>query len=161
MDHSALTAPHFLWQSVALVAILSQVLCGCTLLGAGVGAGIDSLVPGPYESRAPIRSVQLTKNERVRLILANGARVEGRFLGALPATSRDPQSYLLIDGQDGIARVASRNIKTLGIEVTGNGWLYGGLIGLAVDVTLVVATIVALQNMEYNLEGWSEGNCFC
>lgn len=30
---------------------IAYAMSGCTLLGAGVGAGIDAMIPGPYEER--------------------------------------------------------------------------------------------------------------
>src|SRR6478609_8009219 len=61
----------------SLLTMLSISLSGCTLIGAGVGADIDSMIPGPYEEHPPTELMQLESNERVVVRLRNGACVSG------------------------------------------------------------------------------------
>jgi hypothetical protein len=133
------------------LATASLPLCGCTLIGAGVGAGIDAMTPGPYEARPPEERVYMLPGKRVDLGLRNGMHLRGRYMGTHGPTFRDPETYLLVEAEDGVVSVPASELRVLGVEVMGNGWIYGGVIGLAIDVTVVVATIVALQNLEIGL----------
>jgi hypothetical protein len=145
------------------VTLLPAALSSCTLVGAGVGAGIDSLTPGPYEERPPADRVRLERRERIIVRLRSGARVSGRYVGVHGPTPSDPESYLLVDTEQRVESVRASDVCILSVEVPGKGWLYGGLIGVAIDATLVVATVVALQNMDFS-GGWSngsDGGCFC
>lgn len=136
-----------------LLTLLSIAVSGCTLVGAGVGAGIDSMIPGPYEERPPTELLQLERNERVVVRLRNGARVSGRYLGTHGPTSTDLERYLLVNGKEHVVSVKSSEIAAIDVEVTGKGWLYGGLVGLAADATVVVVSAIALHDMHLN---WSE-----
>jgi hypothetical protein len=143
---------------LALLAVLS----GCTLLGAGIGAGIDSATPGPYEARAPAEPLRLRLRDRVIVRSRNGARVAGRYLGVHGPTARDPEAYLLVDTGHRIRSLRTSDVCALSVEVTGKGWVYGALIGVAIDGVLIVATLIALQNMDFD-GAWSgdSGGCFC
>jgi hypothetical protein len=145
------------------VATVPAALSGCTLIGAGIGAGIDSATPGPYEERPPAERVRLERRERIIVHLRHGARVSGRYMGVHGPTRRDPESYLLVDTEARVRSLRTSDVCAISVEVSGKGWLYGGLIGVAIDATLVVATVVALQNMDWN-GNWSngsDGGCFC
>jgi hypothetical protein len=135
---------------------------GCTLLGAGAGAGVDALMRGPYEPRSPKR-LELERGDHVRLVTRAGRRVEGRYAGTIGPSAHDPEIYLVIDAEQELAPVASSDVRSLGVEVTGKGWLYGGVLGLAVDVALVVGVSIAVSNMEYgNADLWEgDSGCLC
>ncbi|HTM46928.1 MAG TPA: hypothetical protein VL137_18355 [Polyangiaceae bacterium] len=142
---------------VCMVGLIGA-LPGCTFIGGGVGAGIDSLIPGPYENLPRTETVPLRRGERVRLVLVNGARVEGRYVGTEGPSATSPETRLRVKTSDGLARVRQSEVRTFGIEVTGNGWLYGGLVGLALDV----AVIVAISSMDFTPDyGGSLGSCWC
>jgi hypothetical protein len=142
---------------VAICVSLSLSLStGCTLVGAGVGAAVDANVPGPYDTRPGSAYVRFKPKDRVMVWLGNGKRVEGRYLGVIGPTRSDPETYLIIDADSKPELVRASEVKTLGVEVSGRGWLYGGLIGLAVDVTLVVLLMVHMSN---NMKlDWSHSN---
>lgn len=135
-------------------------MSGCTLLGAGIGAAIDSTIPGPYEAREPTERVHLVNGERVDLGLRSGKHVRGRYLGVHGPTNRDPETYLLVEAEGAVASVPSSELRVLGVEVTGKGWLYGGVVGLVLDVTVVVVAIIAVQNMKLDMHG-ALGDCIC
>lgn len=143
-----------------LLAACLLSLPGCTLLGAGAGAGVDALTRGPYEERSP-KLLELERGDRVRLVTRAGRRVEGRYAGTIGPSARDPEIYLVIDGEQELEPVASSDVRAVGVEVMGKGWLYGGLAGLAVDVALVVAVSVAVSNMEYGDADLWEGDSGC
>ncbi|HMJ10929.1 MAG TPA: hypothetical protein VK524_05955, partial [Polyangiaceae bacterium] len=111
------------------LAGLSAALSGCTLVGAGVGAGIDTVTPGPYEERAPSERLRLERRDRVIVRSRNGARVSGRYMGIHGPTRQDPESYLLIESAERVRSVRASDVCSISVEVTGKGWLYGGLIG--------------------------------
>jgi len=137
----------------SLLTMLSISLSGCTLIGAGVGADIDSMIPGPYEEHPPTELMQLERNERVVVRLRNGACVSGHYLGTHGPTPADLERYLLVTAEEKVVSVKSSEIAAIDVEVTGKGWLYGGLVGLAVDATVVVVSAIALHDIQYN---WSK-----
>ena len=145
----------------AAEAVLLAALSGCTLVGAGVGAGIDSATPGPYERRGASEQLRLERRDRVIIHLRSAARVSGRYLGVHGPTPRDPESYLLVDTGSRVRSLRASEVCAVSVEVAGRGWLYGALIGAAIDTAIVVVTVVALENMNWG--GWSsqDGGCFC
>ena len=149
------------WQKLCGGLALGFGLSGCTLLGAGVGAGVDSAVPGPFEDRPAEQCERLERGERV-VINVTGSQIEGRYVGRHGPTPQDPELYLLIESEDGIVSVPASEVRSVGIEVTGKGWLYGAIVGAAVDVAVIIA-VVSFVNMDYGQHDWSRsgGNCFC
>lgn len=146
------------WIGVLLCAASSNA---CTLIGLGTGAAIDA-IPGPYDTRPANAHVSFAPKQRVMVWLANGERVEGRYLGAFGPNPRDPETYLIVDAGGTPKVLATSNIRALGVEQPGKGWLYGGVIGLAVDVTLVVMATIALSNMDMRgLKLGGDSGCFC
>jgi len=145
---------------LSALALLSASLSGCTLIGAGVGAGIDSLIPGPYQERPPAELVRLERNERVVVLLRNGTRVTGRYLGTHGPTAADLDRYLLVNADKDLVSVRTSDVSSIAVEVTGKGWLYGGLIGLTADVVVVVLGVISMSNMNMDFSLSSNG-CFC
>ena len=142
---------------LTVLAMLGVSLSGCTLVGAGVGAGINSLMPAPYEERPLTELVRLERNARVVTVLRNGDRVPGRYLGTLGPTASDLELYLLLSGDEKLVRVKQSDVASIAVEVTGKGWLYGGLIGLAVDGAIVVASGIALNHVQMDLSSDPNG----
>jgi hypothetical protein len=139
------TFRHCFKRATALLLVLS-LTSSCTLVGAGIGAAIDSAIPGPYENRPGEEQWRLTAGDRVRLHLRDGTRVDGKYLGTAGPTPHDPEVYLRVD-QEQVRMVAASEVRSVDVEVNGKGWLYGGSIGLLVDVTLVVVVCVAVSHM--------------
>ena len=145
---------------LSVFALGAAALPGCTFVGAGVGAGVDSMIPGPYEERSPSQFVQLERDQRVLILLRNGKRVTGRYRGTHGPTPADLERYLLVSADEALFSVKTSEVSSIAVEVTGKGWLYGGLVGLAVDATVVVVSAIALHDMKFNGLGDSNG-CFC
>jgi hypothetical protein len=138
----------------------THLLSGCTLLGAGIGAGVDSALPGPYETAPPVRHRHIRYQDRVLVEQRDGRLTEGRYLGLRGSTATDPETYFLVEVDDRVEHVPMSDVRSVGVEVTGKGWLYGTLIGAAVDVAVVVAVIIAVRNLSYaNYDGVL--GCFC
>lgn len=148
-------------RSCAVLTILSVSLPGCTLLGGGVGAGIDSLIPGPYEQRPSADLVRLERDQRVLVLLRNGTRVTGRYRGTHGPTATDVDRYLLVSADQALVSVRTSDVSSIAVEVTGKGWLYGGLIGLAADAVVVVAGVIAMNNMRFDLGSQPNGCTLC
>jgi len=125
-----------------VVAVATFPLSGCTLVGAGIGAAIDQVVPGPYEARDPVTPIRVEKGEQVDVGLRNGRYLKGRYLGARGPTARDPETYLEIEANGVVSEVPVSELGGIGVEVSGKGWLYGGIVGLVVDVVVVAAVSV-------------------
>jgi hypothetical protein len=62
---------------------------GCTLLGAGIGAGIDAASPGPYEVRAAHDRKALAPGDQVVVGTRAGRRIEGKYRGHRGPTPAD------------------------------------------------------------------------
>jgi len=135
---------------VSLIASCTLSPSGCTLIGAGVGAGIDSAIPGPYEYHGVAERVPLKYGDRIRVKLRNGITFDGRYVGFRAPTATEIEGAIVVKTEDDIVSQQTSEIGQVGIEVTGRGWLYGGLIGLAVDTTIVIATIVAYNSMDFS-----------
>jgi hypothetical protein len=146
---------------VGPMLVVLGLVNGCTLVGAGVGAAVDSAIPGPYERRSPLEAVRVKPRDRIELWLGNGQHIEGRYLGSFGPSSRDPEIYLIIEGSTQPTFVRSSDLSGLGVEVTGKGWLYGGLAGLAVDASLVIVAVIAANNLDYGHYSLSDSGCFC
>jgi hypothetical protein len=110
-----------------------------------------------------VEQVRLRKRDRVIVHLRSARRVSGRYLGTHGPTSRDPESYLLIDNEPRAQSVRVSDVCGISVEVTGKGWMYGMLIGAALDTAVVVATVIALENMSFSGDwgGDGDGGCFC
>ncbi len=153
-----------LTRSAALLLALS--FSGCTLLGAGVGAGIDAAVPGPYRELPDgegARVPRLEKDQHVVIHRRSGAAIEGHYVTAHGPTARDSETYLVIDAGERAAVVPLSDVRSIAVEVSGRGWLYGTLAGAAVDVAVIVAFAVFYQGPGYgdmHLAGGDSG-CFC
>jgi hypothetical protein len=148
----------WLGQVFTLLTLGVAALPGCTFVGAGVGAGVDSMIPGPYEERPASQLVQLERDERVLILLRNGKRVTGRYRGTHGPTAADLDRYLIVSADETLLGVKMSDVSSIAVEVTGKGWLYGGLAGLAADTTFVVVSAIALHDMKFNALG---NGCFC
>ncbi|MGC4093197.1 MAG: hypothetical protein QM756_35980 [Polyangiaceae bacterium] len=147
-----------------VVALLGLALStnGCTLLGAGVGAAVDGAVPGPYDTRRPSAHLSFKPKDRIMVWRENGERIEGRYLGALGPNPRDPETYLIVDTGSRAVTLPVSDVHALGVEVSGKGWVYGGLIGLAMDAAFVVAVAIAMHDMKMDgLKLGGGSGCFC
>ena len=142
------------------LATLSVTVPGCTLAGAGAGAGIDSLLPGPYRERPAAELTRLERDGRVVVTLRDGTRVTGRYRGTHGPTAVDLERYLLVSADDKLVSVKTSDVSSIAVEVTGKGWLYGGLIGLAADIVIVTAAAIALNNMELDFSSDHNGQRF-
>jgi hypothetical protein len=121
-----------------LVALLAAVLVqGCTLIGLTSGAVIDAATPGPY-AVGDSRQVQLERGDRVIMVTRRGFRAEGKYVGSLGPTPRDPERYVVVENDDGLIHLPLSEVRSVAVEVTGKGWCYGALTGLALDVLVVV-----------------------
>ena len=147
----------FAW--LTALALLNLSLTGCTVAGASIGAGIDSLIPGPYEKRPATEFVRLERDEDVLVLLRNGTRVTGQYVGTHGPTAADLDRYLLVRTDEQLVTVEVSEVSSIAVEVTGKGWLYGGLIGFAADAAIVMATVVALHNLQ--TEPLTGSGCFC
>ncbi|MFZ5889583.1 MAG: hypothetical protein ACOY0T_00810 [Myxococcota bacterium] len=146
----------------ALCVSVSLGSNGCTFVGGGVGVALDVALPGPYDTRPPTAHVTFKPKDHMMVWLANGERVQGRYLGAFGPTERDPETYLIIDTGSKAKLVAMSEIRSLGVEISGKGWLYGALIGLTIDVALVIVAAIALSNMKMDgLRLGGDSGCFC
>jgi len=143
-----------------LTLLLSAWLPGCTLVGAGVGAGIDSLIPGPYQERPSAELMRLERDQRVLVLLRDGTHVTGQYRGMHGPTSADLERYLLVSTADNLVSVRTSDVSSVAVEVMGKGWLYGGLIGLTADAVIIVAGFLTMQNTDFKLTGDPSG-CFC
>ena len=138
-----------MWLLVWLV--IGWASSGCTLLGAGVGAGIDAASPGPYESKPVGSQLQLEHGDDIILLMDYGLRREGEFVGLHGPTKRDPEIYMLLEGGYGVQSVPLSDVRSIAVDASGNGWIYGGAIGLVADIVVVVVAAEAMANSQMDL----------
>ena len=74
-------------------------------------------------------------------------------MGVHGPTRSDPETYLLVEDDDAATSVPASELRVVGVEVAGKGWIYGAVIGLTIDVALVVATIIIVENMKFDMTG--------
>jgi|SRR6187399_2041715 len=147
-------------QRVPLLALLVLFATqqSCTLLGLGVGVGMSKSEPGPYGERPlspqarhdpqAFEQLNLSKGERLELVLANGTYLEGEYLQVEPATASDPEMYLLLvpkrengrrpDDVHTPRHIPFSQVKTLNVEVADYAWIVGGVaVGVALDAFMI------------------------
>jgi hypothetical protein len=124
----------------------------CTLLGAGAGAVIDGLTPGPYAPAGAERTVH--RDDHVTIALRDGRRIEGLYLGTLRPTATELETYLLLEKGDQVQAVRASDVTEVGVEIAGKGWLYGALVGLAVDVLVIAIFAATYQGFDYSAADW-------
>jgi hypothetical protein len=78
--------------------------------------------------------------------------VQGPYIGLDGPSDSDPRRYVVLETDGGMARIAEHDIAVFGVEVDGKGWLYGGLIGLAVDIVVLIIVLDGYGNNAHN--GW-------
>jgi hypothetical protein len=141
-------------RSITVLVVATIALPSCTLLGASLGAAVDSQQPGPYEEHPRAQLVRLERDQDVLFVLRNGLSVAGRFRGVHGPTAADLERYLILTTDEGLMSVKESEVSSIGVEVVGKGWLYGALIGLAADATLVMLGAAWNRQMEdYKLIG--------
>jgi hypothetical protein len=96
---------------------------------------------------------QVSRGERIRVGLASGAVVEGRYQSVRGPTPSDPELYIVVEsgdvgrlaepapGQEKVTPAATlvraSDVRRIEVEVTGSGWLIGAAIGFAVDAAIL------------------------
>ena len=105
------------WLLVGLV--IGWATSGCTLLGAGVGAGIDAASPGPYESKPVGSQLQLEHGDDIILLMYDGLRLEGEYVGLHGPTKQDPEIYVLLEGGYGVQSVPLSDVRSIAVDVSG------------------------------------------
>jgi hypothetical protein len=137
--------------AVALVgAIFTLHVTGCTVLGFGAGAIVDSARPNRYDPHSPESVTEVSWHRSVVLVLLDSTQIRGRYAGVEPDETADsaasPESAtkplgkrIAILGSGGtITQVAIDSIAYLAVAAPKHGMLVGGLLGLCVDVWIAV-----------------------
>jgi len=145
-----------------LGALMSVHLSGCSLIGFGVGALVDSGRPQRLRQAAPTRLYTLTEGSRLTLVLSDSTRVSGRL-----GRARSPSHHgrvvpveQLRTGRDKGDLDASWQV---GVETT-DGWQWvdydriarvefvapklGKLVGLAAGLTIDGIVVAAALGHE-------------
>lgn len=139
---------------LGLLALLVARPSAWTASGLGAAFGRNQGEPGSYRERplAPLErqdpqaleKLNLSKGDRVELVLANGTYLEGEYLQVEPATASNPEMYVLLipkrengrrPSPDPTPRqVPISDVRTLSVKVPDYDWVVGGAaVGVALD----------------------------
>lgn len=130
----------------------------CTLFGLGAGIGIGLSEPDYKEHSWPpqakqephaFEQLELSRGDRVRLVLLDGTELEGKYLELEAPTASDPEMYILFapkrenghrpsHGKEPM-HVPLGQIRTLSVAEIDANWILGcTVLGLALDVLTIV-----------------------
>ena len=143
---------------ITALSALSVSLQGCAPLVAR--ADIPPLAAADAETHAPAELVRVKHREQVIVRLRNGTSVAGRYVGTRGRSAIDLRVDLLADTGQNPVSVKVSDVSSIALQVTGKGWVHGGLIGLVADSVVVLAVVVAAQNMQITVFDDPSG-CFC
>lgn len=139
---------------LGLLALLVAQPSAWTVSGLRGAFGGSKAEPGPYRERplAPLErqdpraleKLNLSKGDRVELVLANGSYLEGEYLQVEPPTASNPEMYVLLipkrengrrPSPDATPRqVPFSDVRTLSVKVPDYDWIVGGAaVGVALD----------------------------
>ena len=139
------------------IALSSQTLGGCTVIGLGTGVVADVASAPKYETVPPASAPRIWRGEDVVLHAKDGTRTEGRLLGAARTEPSDPETYLLVEEWSGVTMVRQSELRVAAVEQPKRAWLYGGAIGLGLDV-LTLALFAAFYDQSYSAHSWSSSS---
>jgi hypothetical protein len=152
--------PRRLLPSIALVALavlVSSSLTGCTAIGFGVGAMVDSTVGKGSANRL----VTVRPGTSVTIWLNDGRRLHGRFLGSRDSISESPvsapprgnnatsqslRSVVLLGTDRGIRQIPIGEVRRVSVPVM-RGKVLGLVTGLTVDVLFLLAIAAAAEQL--------------
>ena len=129
-----------------LLSAIGLTATGCTLIGLGIGAIVDAkkkpvVVPGDQVAA-------IEKGAPVRIELKDGRRIQGRFLGLVPAEGSGPEgpNAILVDTGSGSAPpIPVTDVAQLRISQKAHGKWIGAGVGAALDALV----IYGLSTLEY------------
>ena len=124
-----------------LLSAIGLTATGCTLIGLGIGAIVDSgkkpvVVPGDQVAA-------IEKGASLRIELKDGRRIEGKFLGLVPAEgsgSDGPNAILVDTGHGAAPPIPVIEVAQLRRAQKHHGKWIGAGVGAALDV-LVIYTL--------------------
>ncbi len=131
-------------------ALLSSVsglaLTGCTLIGFGIGAAADAskkpvVVPGTLVAA-------IEKGASVRVVLMDGRRIKGKYLGLVPTEGSGPEGpiAILVDTGSGSAPpIPVASVVEVRVSRRARGKWIGAGVGAALDIT----ALILVSNFEY------------
>jgi hypothetical protein len=141
---------------VAISALVAAVfflnITGCSLVGLGIGAVVDSSRPSRFDARSLDQLTETSGNAEVVLVLIDSTKVYGRYEGLLrdepgpgvgkpssDSTRVSNAARIVIRGPSEVTTaVAVDSIAQFGLAAPKHGWLVGALVGLCVDVAVFV-----------------------
>jgi hypothetical protein len=141
---------------LALTGLLALLAARPSLLGFDGGRSASEPEPSPerplarLERQDPqaLEKLNLSKGDRVELVLANGTYLEGDYLRVEPPTASNPEMYVLLipkrengrrPSPDPTPRqVPFSEVRTLSVKVPEYAWIAGGAaVGVALDAFIV------------------------
>jgi hypothetical protein len=107
---------------------------------AGTGIVVNTAQEDRFEPKP--EDTALARGQKVILTDSSGARTRGRYVGTLPPTPQDQRLYYLVDrdSRGDVVALPADTVSAVEVKSPPRGWLYGGLIGLALDAA-TLATI--------------------
>lgn len=122
---------------------------GCTAVGMLAGLGVDRATDHPDQPQPSSAVTQVTPGTNVCVETSTPGQEHlcGTYRGVTEIGQNPPVVHLLVDAGDHVAVIPTSRVQRLLVEEHGHAWLYGGAIGLAADVALLVAASQVKVNM--------------
>ncbi len=131
-------------QRAGALLVISAVACatsGCTLVGLTLGATAPAYdKPTTLEAlREHQRKDNVATGPEVRVALSDGTDIDGAYVG-------ETLGVVGLATNRGLTTVAVGEVKRVD-EKTGSHWARGVLIGGAIDIALVIATVALMSSI--------------
>lgn len=140
------------WRPTLLMLASLWTGTGCTAVGMLAGHGVDTVSDRPMQPQPASSVTHITPGTEVCVDTSTPGQEHlcGTYRGVTAVGLDMPVVHVLLDTGDRVAVIPAPRVRRLLVAGRGYAWIYGGAIGLAADVALLVA---ASQVRHVNLEG--------
>jgi hypothetical protein len=139
------------------LAVVSGGVSGCTVIGLGTGAVVDVASAPKYEKRSASSASSIAPGTTVVLHAKDGGRTQGELLGMSRSHRHPREPYVVVEQENGVTGMRQAELRYVAVEQPKRAWLYGGAIGLCLDM-LTIALFAAFYDPSYDASEWSSAS---